>query len=91
VQWAKIQAKLSLKDFSEIPKIGYDEQKNWTKNFLFKRKYPELFLVYGLYDAYKSIKTGGYVNIHALKGSLMWGLYNAMVYYYVSKEKWLKK
>jgi acetyltransferase-like isoleucine patch superfamily enzyme/glycosyltransferase involved in cell wall biosynthesis len=91
VRWAKIQAKLTLKDFSDVPKLGYDTQKNWTKNFLFKRNHPELFILYGLYDAFKSFKSGAYENKYALKAAFMWGLYNAIVYYYVSKEKWLKK
>lgn len=90
-KWIKIQAKATMLDFNQFNKIGYDNQLNWSKYFLFKRKFPELFLLYGLYDFYKSLLSGGFKGgIHSIKSSFMWGAYNAAVYYNVTKIKWKK-
>lgn len=88
-KWIKIQAKATLHDFDSFQKIGYENQSNWSNYFLFKRKFPELFLLYGFYDFYKSIISGGFKGgIYSLKSSFMWGAYNAAVYYQVLKLKW---
>jgi len=91
IPWAKIQAVETLKDFNKLPKVGYHENDSWSKNFLFKRKFPELFLFNGFYYFFSNVKSGGYKNFHAFKCSVMWGLYNACVYYFVMIEKCKKK
>lgn len=89
LKWVKIQADATLKDFSSFKKIGYEDQANWSNYFLFKRKFPEFFLLYGFYDFYKSLISGGFKGgIYSLKSSFMWGAYNAAVYYQVLKLKW---
>jgi hypothetical protein len=89
LKWVNIQAKATLLDFETIEKIGYEDQSNWSNYFLFKRKFPELFLLYGFYDFYKSLISGGFKGgIYSYKTSFMWGAYNAAVYYQVLKLKW---
>ena len=91
MKWVDVQAIATLKNFNEFETIGYEEdEKNWSTFFLFKRRFPEFFLIYGFYEFYKSIisglRSGG--SIHALKSSFMWGAYNSFVYFKVMKIKW---
>jgi len=88
-KWAKIQAKLTINKFDTFNKIGVHDLNDWSNYFKFKRNFPELFLIFGFYDFYKSLVSGGWSGgLYTLKSSFMWGAYNSMVYFYVMLNKW---
>jgi glycosyltransferase involved in cell wall biosynthesis len=85
-RWARIQATMfKEKPFSDIPKYQYDKTE-WPRDIRILLKYPILFPVYGAACAYHSIRAGswkeGWIGI---KQSLLFGGYQAMVFFYVLK------
>jgi len=80
VPWAKIQADLYLKDFSEINKFNYPGT-NWTKKILWRRRFPLIiapadFVVV----VFKGLWSGAYrEGPAAWQAAFMWGIYRLIV------------
>ena len=86
LNWAKIQAKYSIMPYSSIGKYHekYFSQQDFSKKSLFKRKYPILFPVYGLYAFATFLRSWGLKGgRYGLYLAFYNGLYNAAIYYYI--------
>lgn len=83
--WAKIQARLTLKDFSEIDSFN-DPLTDWPNPIRFMRTFPILFIPFAIASFFASIPPYSILrrqNNYAWRSALLWGGYCGLVYYYV--------
>jgi glycosyltransferase involved in cell wall biosynthesis len=84
--WAKIQANDSLKSYNDISKFNLPQEGEWPAKFRFVRDHPYLFPLVGLYTGLATLRDGGWKEGYpGWRQALMWGSYNAAVYYYIMK------
>jgi glycosyltransferase involved in cell wall biosynthesis len=83
--WARVQAAMQMKPFSEIPQYNITAT-DWHPRVLFVRDHPYLFPLVGLYTGLATLRDGGWKEGYpGWRQALMWGSYNAAVYYYIMK------
>lgn len=85
---AKLHASYYLKDFSEIKKFNYQDDK-WPTKIIWRRKYPILLIpLEFLITVYKNLHSGAYkAGYLGFKVSFGTGLYRVALNYYINKLK----
>jgi glycosyltransferase involved in cell wall biosynthesis len=89
--WAQLQAKKYLQDFSSIPKFNWTG-KDWPESVRYRIKFPLILIpLEFIWTFLRSLLSGAYrAGWPGVKTSTVMGIYRASVNYYISKLKYGK-